>query len=103
MQPLLILANVFYTQIMETEIVFTELLLRLWNDKISDEKHEEICTLSSSLIERKTKVFEPLLFSSNSVEDHVKNSKITGALAETGHLQLRIAPQATHLNLFIVA
>ena len=77
--------------------------ITLWNDEISDEKHEEIRTLSSSLIERKTKVFEPLLFSSNSVEDHVKNSKITGALAETGHLQLRIAPRSTHLHLFIVA
>ena len=28
-------------------------------------------------------MFEPLLFSSNSVEDHVKNSKITGTWAET--------------------
>ena len=57
--------------------------ITLWNDEISDEKHEEIRTLSSSLIERKTKVFEPLLFSSNSVENHVKNSKITGTWAET--------------------
>ena len=115
-QPILILANVFYTQIMASRILNPqrrEVVVRgdgncfyraitLWNYEISDEKHEEIRTLSSSLIERKTKVFEPLLFSSNSVEDHVKNSKITGTLAETGHLQLRIAPQATHLHLFIV-
>ena len=37
---------------------------------MSDEKHEEIRRLSSSLIEKNPKVFEPLLFSSNSVEDH---------------------------------
>ena len=57
--------------------------IALWNDEVSDEKHEEIRRLSSCLIERNPKVFEPLLFSSNSVEDHVKNSKITGTWAET--------------------
>ena len=51
--------------------------IALWKDEVSDEKHEEIRRLSSSLIERNPKVFEPLLFSSNSVDDHVKNSKIT--------------------------
>ena len=55
----------------------------LWNDGIGDEKHEEIHTLSSCLIESNPKVFEPLLFSSNSVEDHVQNSEITGTWAET--------------------
>ena len=39
-------------------------------DEMSDEKHDEIRRLSSSLIEKNPKVFEPLLFSSNSVEDH---------------------------------
>ena len=57
--------------------------IALWNDEVSDEKHEEIRSLSSRLIKRNPKVFEPLLFSSNSVEDHVKNSKITGTWAET--------------------
>ena len=57
--------------------------IALWNDEVSDEKHEEIRRLSSRLIQRNPKVFEPLLFSSNSVEDHVKNSKITGTWAET--------------------
>ena len=52
--------------------------IALWNDEVSDEKHEEIRCLSSRLIERNPKVFEPLLFSSNSMEDHVKNSKIRG-------------------------
>ncbi|RMX54006.1 hypothetical protein pdam_00022337 [Pocillopora damicornis] len=51
--------------------------IALWNDEI------KIRRLSSSLIERNPKVFEPLLFSSNSVEDHVKNSKITETWAET--------------------
>ena len=57
--------------------------IALWNDDVSDEKHKEIRRLSYSLIERNPKVFEPLLFSSNSVEDHVKNSKITGTWGET--------------------
>ena len=57
--------------------------IALWNDEISNEKHEEIRTLSSSLTERNPKVFEPQLFSSNFVEDHVKNSKITGTWVET--------------------
>ena len=49
--------------------------IALWNDEISDEKHEEIRALLSSCA--------TLIFSSNSVEDHVKNSKITGTWAET--------------------
>ena len=51
--------------------------IALWNDEVSSEKHEEIRRLRSGLIERDLKVFEPLLFSPNSVEDHVKNCKIT--------------------------
>lgn len=39
------------------------------------EKHSEILALSCSLIEKNTKVFEPLLFSTNSLEEHVKNTK----------------------------
>ena len=57
--------------------------IALWRDETSDKKHEEIRRLSSSLIEANPKVFEPLLFASNSVEEHVKNSKITGTWAET--------------------
>jgi len=48
-----------------------------------DEKHEEIRRLSSTLIEKNPKVFRPLLFSSNSVKEHAKRSKITGTWAET--------------------
>ena len=50
----------------EMEIVFTELLL-VGRDEMSDEKHEEIHTLSFSLIEKNQTVFEPLLLSTNSV------------------------------------
>ena len=96
-QPFLILANVYYIQIMASgnlppqrrEVVVRRdgncfyRAIALWNDEVSDEKHEQIRRLSSSLIERNLKVFEPLLFSSNSVEDLVKNSKITGTWAET--------------------
>ena len=40
----------------------------LWRDEISDKKHEEIRRLSSSLIEKNSKVFGPLLFSSKHVK-----------------------------------
>ena len=95
-QPFLILANVFYIQIMVSgnlppqrrEVVVRGdgncfyRAIALWNDEISNEKHEEIRRLSSTLIGRNPKVFEPLLFSSTSVEDHVKNNKITGTWVE---------------------
>ena len=46
---------------------------------MSDEKYEEIRRLSSALIETNPKVFQPLLFSSNSVKKHViKKRKIAG-------------------------
>ena len=41
--------------------------IALWRDERTDEKHEEIHRLSYSLIEKNPTVFEPLLFSSNSV------------------------------------
>ena len=41
--------------------------IALWRDKRTDEKHEEIHRLSYSLIEKNPTVFDPLLFSSNSV------------------------------------
>ena len=34
--------------------------IALWRDEMSDEKHEEIRRLSSSLIEKNPKIFEPL-------------------------------------------
>ena len=42
----------------------------LWRDGMSDDKHEEIRRLSSALIEKNPKVYQPLLFSSNSVKEH---------------------------------
>ena len=45
---------------------------------MSDERHEEIRRLSSTLIERNPKVFQPFLFAWNSVKEHVEKSKITG-------------------------
>jgi len=57
--------------------------IALWRDEMSYEKHEEIHRLSSTLIEKNPKVFRPLLFSSHSVKEHVKRSKITGTWAET--------------------
>ena len=51
---------------------------------MSDEKHEEVRRLSSTLIEKNSKLFQPLLFSSYSVKEHViKKSKITGTWAES--------------------
>ena len=37
---------------------------------MSDKKHEEIRRLGSSFIEKNPMVFQPLLFSSNSVKEH---------------------------------
>ena len=51
--------------------------IALWRVEMSDEKHD-------TLIEKNPKVFQPLLFSSNSVKEHViKKSMITGTWAET--------------------
>ena len=50
---------------------------------MTDAKHEEIRRLSSTLIEKNPKVFQPPLFSSNSVKEHVKKSKIKGTWEET--------------------
>lgn len=43
----------------------------------------KISSSSGSLFEKNPKVFELLLFFSNSLEDLVRKSEITGALAET--------------------
>ena len=69
--------------------------IALWRDEMTDEKYDEIRRLSSSLIEKNPKIFEPLLFSSNSVEDHDH-----GNLGRNcGHIQLCIAASATNLYL----
>ena len=65
----------------EMKIYFTELLL-FWKDEISGEKHEEITMSNDSLFDNNPKVQELPLFSSNSLEDFVWKSKITGTLAE---------------------
>ena len=58
--------------------------IALWRDETtSDRKHGEIRTLCHSLIEKYSQVFQPLLFASCSVEEHVKKSKLAGSWAET--------------------
>ena len=54
----------------------------LWRDEMSDEnsKYEEIHRLSFPLIEKNPKVFQSLLFSSNSLKEHVKKSNITASV-----------------------
>ena len=52
--------------------------IALWRDEMTDEKHEEIRRLSSTLIQKNPKIFQPSLFSLNSVREHVKKSKIMG-------------------------
>ena len=47
---------------------------------MSDEQHKEIRRLSSDLIKKNPKVCQALLFSSNSVKEHVKKSKRSQAL-----------------------
>ena len=56
--------------------------IALWRDETGDRKREEIRRLSSSFIEQHPQVFQPFLFSSSSVEEHVKESKITGTWKE---------------------
>ena len=57
--------------------------IALWRDETSDGKHGEIRRLSSSFIEQHPQIFQPLLFASSSVEEHVKGSKRDGTWAET--------------------
>ena len=57
--------------------------IALWRDETSDRKHGEIRRLSSNFIEQHPQVFQPLLFASSSVEEHVKGSKRDGTWAET--------------------
>ena len=63
------------------EIVFTELLLDLWKDEISNKNKRK--SLGQVIICRESsKVFEPPLISSNSWKDYVRETKITGTPAE---------------------
>ena len=57
--------------------------IALWRDETSDRKHGEIRSLCNFLIEKYPQVFQPLLFASRSVEEHVKKSKLAGSWAET--------------------
>lgn len=57
--------------------------IALWRDETRDRKHREIRSLCNSLIEKYPQVFQPLLFASRSVEEHVKKSKLAGSWAET--------------------
>ena len=101
-QPVFLLVTsfvnyVFYKQIMASGNVppqRSEVVVRrdgncfyraiaLWRDEMSDEKHEEIRRVSSTLIEKNPKVFQPFLFALNSVKEHVEKSKFTGTWAET--------------------
>ena len=66
--------------------IFTA-LIALWRGEMSDEKHEEIRRLGSALPDWKKKIRRFFSrysgFSSNSVKEHDKKSKITGIWAET--------------------
>jgi len=56
--------------------------IALWRDETGYRKPKEIQRLSSSFIGQHPQVFQPFLFSSSSVEEHVKKSKITGTWKE---------------------
>ena len=72
----------------------------LRKDEMSREKHEEIPGLSDSLFEINPKVFELPLFSSTSLNDLVRKSKITGTPAETVDINSVVHRSlATHLYL----
>ena len=51
----------------DMEILFTLGAIALLRDEMSDEKHEKTHMVSSCLIDKNPTVFEPLLFSTNSV------------------------------------
>ena len=57
--------------------------IALCRDATSDRKHGEIRSLCNSLIEKYPQVFQPLLFASRSVEEHVKKCKLAGSWAKT--------------------
>ena len=72
----------------------------LRKDEMSREKHEEIPGLSDRLFEINPKVFELPLFSSTSLNDLVRKSKITGTPAETVDINSVVHRSlATHLYL----
>ena len=66
--------------------------IALWRDEMSDEKHEEIHRLSSCLIEKNPTVFEPLLFSTNSVRVQSQNDS-----AQANHFSL-LLPRGSCFN-----
>ena len=72
----------------------------LRKDEMSSEKQEEIPRLSDSLFENNPKVFELPLFTSTSLNDLVRRSKITGTPAETVDINSVVHRSlATHLYL----
>ena len=93
-QPIFILVNVSNKQITTSEkhtsskersrcqrrrkLYYRAVALR--KDEMSGEKHEEIPRSSDALFENNPKVFELPLFSSTSLEDLVRKSKIMGWL-----------------------
>ena len=68
--------------------------IALWRDETGDRKQEEIRRLSSSFTEQHPQVFQPFLFSSSSVEEHVKKTKITGSW----NLERKIAAGAGNIS-----
>ena len=57
--------------------------IAMWSDGKSDINHGEIRGLCGEFIERHPYVFQPFLFTANSVREHVKKRKLTGTRAET--------------------
>lgn len=52
--------------------------IALWRDATSDEKHGKVHGLNSSSIVKNPEVSEPLLVSSNFLEDRVNKNEIRG-------------------------
>ena len=71
--------------------------IALWRDELNDEKHEEIHRLSSSLIEKNPTVFEPLLFSTNSVRVQSLKCQYYNDYAQANHFNL-VLPRGSCFN-----
>ena len=81
----------------DLEILFTLGAIALLRDEMSDEKHEKTHRVSSCLIEKNPTVFEPLLFSTNSVRVQITDLMLYDDPAQANHFNL-LLPRGGFFN-----
>ena len=57
--------------------------ISFWIDCNTDQRHEELRVKVNNVIELYLSAFQPFLFSSDSVEAHLRTSKVVGTWAKT--------------------